>query len=192
MFDAAKQKQVGFWLIKVADRPEPGKVAVQALLLSDNLTALDVKARLEAGTDNLSNLADQYTQYSLSKDGHGDLGVINESDNGTYTKAFNDYVFNPDTATGVWSAPIRETELWTPGSTWLVKVIERDDNRKVTDEDRNTLISKAFNDWFSGLSADPNLKINNDLLTDKLQQWVLSRASKLYPPTQQAPTGLPQ
>ncbi len=184
LYDAEKQKQVSFWLIKVVARPEPGKVNVQAMLLSDNVTAMDVKARLEAGTDNLADLADKYTQYSLSKDTHGDLGVINESDNTTFTDVFNNYVFNPDTVTGKWSEPIRETELWTPGASWLVKVIEKDDNRTVTDEDKNTLISQLFSDWFSQLSDDPDLKIESDLLTDKIQQWVIDRANKEFPATQ--------
>ena len=85
---------------------------------------------------------------------------------------------------GIWSQPIRETELWTSGAYWLVKVIEKDDNRKVSDEDRNYLISQAFSDWFSQLSADPDLKIESDLLTDKIQRWVLDRASKEFPATQ--------
>jgi hypothetical protein len=140
LFDAAKQKQVGYWLINVTGRPEPGKVAVQALLLSDNLTAAEVKAKLESGSDSLSNLADQYTQYSLSKEGHGDLGVINETDNSTYTQAFNDYVFNPATATGKWTATVRPS--MDGGDAWLVKIIEREDNRKVTDEDGTTLFHR--------------------------------------------------
>jgi hypothetical protein len=184
LYDAAKQKQVGYWLIKVVDRPEPGKVNVQALLLSDNITAADIQARLEAGTDNLSDLAEKYTQYSLSKDKHGDLGVINESDNSTFTQAFNDYVFNPATVAGKWSQPIRETEISTSGGSWLVKVIEKDDNRKVSDEDRKSLISQAFSEWFSQLAANPDLKVESDLLTDEIQQWVLDRANKEFPATQ--------
>jgi hypothetical protein len=182
--DNETSKQLGYWLIKVMDRPEPGKVVVQALLLSDNVTAEDIKARLEAGTDNLTYLVDKYNQSSLSQNTHGDLGVIDESENSTFTKAFNAYVFNPDTPTGAWSRPILDTEMETRGGSWLVKVIEKDDNRKVSDEDRNYLISQAFSDWFSQLASDPDLKMESNLLTEKIHQWVIDRATKEFPPTQ--------
>ena len=180
--DNETYKQWGFWLIKVVDRPEEGKVNVQALLLSDNVTATDVKARLEAGTAGLGDMADKYTQYSLSKEKQGDLGVIDISDNSTYTTAFNNYVFDPATATGKWSAPILETELWTRGGSWLVKVVEKEANRTVSDEDRNYLISEAFNNWFTQLSSDPDLKIESDILTDAMRQFAMDRVDKEYPP----------
>jgi hypothetical protein len=180
--DNETYKQWGFWLIKVVDRPEEGKVNVQALLLSDNVTATDVKARLEAGTAGLGDMADKYTQYSLSKEKQGDFGVINITDNSTYTAAFNNYVFNPATATGKWSAPILETELWTRGGSWLVKVVEKEAIRAVSDEDRNYLISEAFNNWFTQLSSDPDLKVESDILTDAMRQFAMDRVDKEYPP----------
>lgn len=182
--DNETSKQLGYWLIKIADRPEEGKVNVQALLVSDNATALNVKARLEAGTASLADMADQYTQYSLSKEKHGDLGVISESENATYTKAFNDYVFYSEATVGRWSPPIRETELWTKGASWLVKVLERADDAAVSDEDKNTLISKALNDWYSQLTSAPDFKVNSELLTPEIEQWAINRLLKEVPALQ--------
>ncbi len=179
--DNATYKQLGYWLIKLVDRPEEGKVNVQALLLSDNATAIDIKARLEAGTASLADMADKYTQYSLSKEKHGDFGVINSTDNSTYTQAFNDYVFNPATPTGKWSDPLLEKELWTQGGSWLVKVLEKEENRAVSSEDKKTIITDAFNNWFSGLSSDPNMKIDTSLITDKMAQWAIERLDKELP-----------
>jgi hypothetical protein len=87
---------------------------------------------------------------------------------------------------GVWSQPLRDTELWTAGCYWLVEITEKDDNRKVTAEDRNTLISQDFNNWYSQLSNDSNLKVDHGQLTNKLQTWIVERAQKKYPPTQAA------
>lgn len=182
--DNVTSKQSGYWLLKIVDRPESGKVDVQALLLSDNVTAADVKARLEAGTASLSDMADQYTQYSLSKDKHGDLGVISESENTTYTAAFNDYVFNPTSPAGIWSQPIHETELWTQGGSWLVKVLEKNVNAKVSDDDKNYIVQQALNNWYSGLTSDPNLKINTDSLTTEIRTWAINRLEKELPATQ--------
>jgi hypothetical protein len=179
--DNETYKQLGYWLIKVVDRPEEGKVNVQALLVSDNATALDIKARLESNTVGLGDMADRYTQYSLSKEKHGDLGVINQSDNSTYTEAFNKYVFNPATATGKWSDPIIEKELWTTGGSWLVKVVEKEENRPVSDEDRRTIITDAFNNWFSALSSDPSMIIDTSFMTEEKSSWAMTRLYKELP-----------
>jgi hypothetical protein len=109
--------------------------------------------------------------------------VINITDNSTYTQSFNDYVFNPATKTGKWSDPILDKELWTKGASWLVKVLEKDANRPVSDEDRNTIITTAFNNWFSELTSNPDLKVNSDMLTDKMSQWAINRLDKEIPPS---------
>jgi hypothetical protein len=179
--DNETYKHLGYWLIKLVDRPGDGDVVVQALFVSDKTTALDIKARLEAGTATLADMADKYTQYSLSKQTQGQLGEINISDNGTYTKTFNGYVFNPASPLGVWSVPIPDIELWTQGGSWLVKVLEREENKAVSAEDRNFLITQAFNDWYSNLSNDPNLKMDTSFLTDKMIQWAINRFDKKYP-----------
>ncbi len=182
--DNETYKQLGYWLIYLADRPEAGKVHVKALVVSDNATAMDVKARLEAGTLSLADAVDEYTEYSLSKETGGDFGVIDVSENGTYTDAFNAYIWDPDTPTGQWSEPVPEKELWTRGGSWLVKVIEEEENRVVSDEDRSYLINQAFDEWISQLSSDPDLNIESTLLSNEMQQWVLDRFEKEYPAAQ--------
>jgi hypothetical protein len=182
--DNETYKQWGYWLIKLVDRPAEGKVDVQALFVSDNATAMDIKSKLESNTVSLGAMADEYTQYSLSKENHGDLGVIDISDNSTYTQAFNDYVFNEASPVGTWSEPILEKELWTRGGSWLVKVVETEKNRAVSAEDRSYLITQAFNNWFDALKADPDLKLADTLLTDKMQQYAVNRVDKEFPASQ--------
>jgi hypothetical protein len=179
--DNETYKQWGYWLIKVVDRPEEGKVNVQALLVSDKALAKDIKSRLEANTAGLGDMADQYTQYSLSKSTHGDIGVISTADNSTYTQAFNDYVWNPSTPAGKWSEPILEEELWTRGGSWIVKVVEKEAGRALNDEDKSYLISEAFNFWFNKLSEDPDLKLEDNLVTEKMQEFAVERLEKEYP-----------
>lgn len=181
--DNETSKQSGFWLLKIVGRPSSDNVDVQALLVSDNVVATDVRTQLVAG-GSLSDLADKYTQYSLSQSGHGNLGVISESENTTFTTAFNSYVFDPDSPVGVWSQPIHESELWTKGGSWLVKVLEKEVNTPVSDEDKNTLVQKALQDWYSQLTSDPKLKVNNDLLTPEIQTWAINRLEKEMPATQ--------
>jgi parvulin-like peptidyl-prolyl isomerase len=175
--DNETYKQWGYWLIKVVDKPEEGKANVQALFVSDNVVATDIRAKLEANTAGLGDLAEKYSQYSLSKEKKGDLGLIDEADS-TFTDIFHDYVFNQATPTGKWSAPIPETLLWTRGGSWLVKIEGREDNKKVSDEDRNYLVSEAFNKWFTDLTNDPDLKVDTEMMTDKMRQFALERIDK--------------
>ncbi len=179
--DNETYKQLGYWLIKLVDRPEEGKVHVKALVVSDNVTAMDVKTRLEDGTLSLSDAVDMYTEYSLSQETHGDFGVIDISENQTYTDAFNAYVWEPDIPIGQWSEPIVEKELWTQGGSWLVQVLGREENREISEEDRNYLTTKAYDNWYSELTSDPNLIVENDLLSEDMRQWAIERLDKELP-----------
>jgi parvulin-like peptidyl-prolyl isomerase len=178
--DNESYKKLGYWLIKVQERSNEGEAMVQALYLSSQDEALDIKARLEAG-DNLSALADEYSQYSPSKEKHGELGLITrpESANDTaISVAFGGYVFDPATELGKWSNPVRDENFWTQGGYWLVKVIDKDNNKKLSDDDRTTLIDKAYSDWINQLWLEYAADIDTSGMTDAVQLWAVERAKK--------------
>jgi hypothetical protein len=185
--DNETYKQLGYWLIYLTDRPEEGKVHVKALVVSDNVTAMDVKARLETGTLSLADAVDEYNSYSLSTETSGDFGIIDISENGTFTAAFNAYVWDPDRPIGQWSEPVLEKELWTQGGSWLVQVIGKEESREISEEDRTYLIGQSYDSWYSELTSDPNLIIESDLLSDEMQQWAIDRLDKEFPQQVQAP-----
>ena len=177
--DAESYKQLGYWLIRVQSITEDEEAMVQALYLSSREEALDIRARLEAG-DNLTALADEYSQYSPSQEGHGDLGMVTkpaEADKTAITEAFDGYVFGSDVKIGEWSEPIKEDVLWTKGGSWLVELIDKEANRKLSDEDRNSLIDQAYDDWVSGLMAGlTENEVDSSGLTPELNQWAIDRA----------------
>lgn len=178
--DNESYKKLGYWLIKVQERISEQEDMVQALFLSSNDEALDIKARLEAG-DNLSALADEYSQYSPSKEKHGDLGLITnpESENTTaISVAFDGYVFDPATELGKWSNPVRDDNFWTQGGYWLVKVVDKENNRKLSDDDRTTLIDKAYDEWINQLWLKYAAAIDVSGMTDEIRLWALERAKK--------------
>ena len=179
--DNESYKQHGYWLIKILEKNEEEESAqVQALLLSSEEQALDFKARLESG-DNLSALADQYSQYSPSKEKHGELGLITKSasDNTTeISKAFDGYVFDPVTEIGKWSNPIHDDIFYTQGGCWLVKVVEKENNRKLSDDDRKSLIQKAYDEWFNQLWTNYAVDIDTSGLTEEIRLWAVERANK--------------
>jgi parvulin-like peptidyl-prolyl isomerase len=172
--DKDAYKQLGYWLIRVSNRPDEASANVSALLLSSEVESKDIKARLEAGEE-LGPIADEYTQYSPSQEGHGELGIMDVSEN--ISNAFNAYVVNPETELGKWSNPIREDSYWTKGGAWLVKVVDKDNDRKLSTEDRSTLIDKAYSDWMSGLWLASAADIDNSGLTE-LKTWAIDRALK--------------
>jgi hypothetical protein len=183
--DNVTPKNIGYWLINVLSRTDDGEVDVQALLISDNATAQDVREQLIAGTDNITTLADKYSQYTAGAEKHGQLGLIDTSNNSTFPAAFNSYAFSPDTPTGVWSQPILDKTVITTGGSWLVQVVEKDDKRAVSDSDKSILVAQAFNGWFNSIASDPNLKLGTDLLTTEIRQWAMNRVDKAFPPPAQ-------
>jgi hypothetical protein len=172
--DNASSKQLGYWLIRINDRPDEESANVSAILLSSEAEALSIKARLEAGEE-LAAIADNLSQYSPSKEKHGELGMITTSEN--ITDAYNGYVFNPSTEVGKWSQPVREDVLYTQGGAWLVQIVDKEDNMKLSDDDRKTLIDEAYNTWTSNIWTESLSDIRNDI-TAEIQQWAIDRATK--------------
>jgi parvulin-like peptidyl-prolyl isomerase len=173
LYDEDESKQVGYWLIKVLEKQED-EAQIQALLLSSEEEAEDIKARLEAGED-LATLATEYSEYGPSKEDGGELGLVAEGD---ITTAFDIYVFHSEVETGVWSEPIRDDEEWTQGGYWLIKVVDKDDDRELDEEDRGYLIDKAYGDWVSSLWLQAGNNVDHANLTPEVIQWAVDRASK--------------
>ena len=144
-------------------------------MLSSEAEAREFKMKLEDGSENLTAIADTYSQYTPSKESHGELGMVADSEN--ISTAFNNYVYNPDVEIGSWSEPIPDTTFFTKGGVWLVQLIDKDNDRKLSDEDRSTLIEKAYNDWSNNLWVSASADIVN-ALTDEEQQWAVNRAIK--------------
>jgi len=176
--DNESYKSVGYWLINVVGRPSDNSSSVQALYLSSNEQALEIKARLEAG-ESLATLADTYSQYTPSKEKHGELGILARADNTTtvVSAPFDAYVFDPATELGKWSDPISDTKFSTLAGYWLVKLVEKEDDRPLSDEDRQYLIDEAYNDWLTDLYLQYNPEIDISGLSGVLT-WAIERAKK--------------
>ena len=75
------------------------------------------------------------------------------------------------------SEPIRDDSTSTEGGYWLVEVLGKATDMKVSDDDRDLLKSKALDEWVSSLWDDPENKAENFLDEDK-KSWAISRATK--------------
>jgi foldase protein PrsA len=172
IYDEETTKSVGYWLIKMSEREEDSDlVHVQAILLGSEEEAQEVRARLEAGED-FAALAKEFSQHEASRGNDGDIGW---SVPDTMSQAFEDYAFDDEVALETVSEPIRDDTVGTTGGYWLVKLLDKDDNRKIEDDDRILLKDKALEEWVSSLWDDPENKIESYLDEDK-KSWAILKA----------------
>lgn len=174
LFDEEKYKQLGYWLIKVLEKPAEDQADVQCVLLSSEQEAKEIKARLEAGEE-LGPIADEYSDFSYSRDKHGELGMVMPEE---MSEIFDGYVFNLGVELGKWSEPIRDDIYWTQGGYWLIEVVDKEDDMKLSDEDRAILIQELYDDWLNRLWQDPENDVDYSYLTEELGQWAIDRALK--------------
>jgi len=75
------------------------------------------------------------------------------------------------------SQPIRDDTALTKGGYWLVKVVDKENNRQIKDNDRELLKSEIFSEWIETLKNDPENKIENYLDSGK-KAWAVNRAMR--------------
>jgi hypothetical protein len=166
-------KELGYWLIRINERPTPDTANVSAVYLSTEEEALNIRARLVAGEE-LGPIVEQYSQHSTSIQTLGEIGIQSSSDN--ISNAYNGYVFNQDSVIGEWSEPISDT-FSTKGGFWLAYIVDKEENREFTNEDRSTIIEKSYSDWISEIyTAASSFMISS--LTEDLKLFAIERASR--------------
>ena len=171
LYDKQKSKQVGYWLINVLDKPTADGAQLQGILLGSEEEAKDIRARLGV-SENLTALVEEFSQHRDSKARGGEFGMVNR---GTINEAIASYAFDENVEMGVWSEPLRDDTVITIGGYWLVQVLDKDDDRELSDEDRNYLVGKAYDDWVSSLWMQAVAFINHTFLTPEKIQWAIDR-----------------
>jgi hypothetical protein len=172
--DNTSYKQLGYWLIRVNERPTGDSTNTSALYLGSEEEALSIRAKLIAGEE-LGPIADSLSQFTTSKQNHGEMGIITTSDN--ISTVYNGYIFNPETEIGKWSQPLRDDAFSTQGGAWLVKIADKEENRPLITEDRDSLTNRLYSEWATEIWAEFSPSFINNLSED-LIQWAVDRASK--------------
>jgi len=174
IYDETKTKSVGYWLVKILDRKqESEQVHIQAILLGSEEEAQDVRVRLEAGED-FTTLAKELSQHEATKENGGDFDWLSSEDvaQGSAFAAWAD-IFELET--GVVSEPIRDDTAVTAGGYWLLKVLDKEDNKQISDDDRNLLKAKALDEWVLSLWYDSGNQVNS-YLKDEMREWAIAKA----------------
>jgi len=171
IYDEAKFKRLGYWLIEVLEmEEEPEEAHVQAILLGSEEEAQSAKDRLEAGED-FAALAEELSQHYYSKENGGDFGWLPP---GVMSPAFDEFVFDAEVKLETISEPVRDETAVTKGGYWLLKVLEKEDNRKISDDDRALLKAKALDEWGNSLWDDPENEIES-YLDSETKAWAIER-----------------
>jgi hypothetical protein len=172
IYDETKTKSVGYWLVKILDRQqEPEQVHIQAILLGSEEEAQDVRARLEAGGD-FTTLAKELSQHEATRESGGDFDWLRP---GMMSSAFDEFAFNPELELETLSEPIRDDTVVTTGGYWLLKVLDKEDNKQISDDDRNLLKTKAWDGWLSSLWDDPE-NVVESYLDEEKKAWAIEKA----------------
>ncbi len=185
--DNESWKKLGYWLLRVnsvdtqtsSDNETAVSANVSGILLSSKVQAELIRDRLNNGED-LASIAEEYSQYSVSKQNGGELGLYTKpSDNTTnaLSAKTDPYIFAEDTEIGVWSDPIQDDAYYTQGGAWLVRAVDVDENRDLSEEDRTFLIDERFNNWMTLLSQNAVYQPVTTL-TDEQKAKAIAEAEK--------------
>jgi len=171
-YEESRNKNVGYWLARLLGRETDAQgeqYHLQVMLLGSEAEAQGIRARLEAGED-FATLAKEYSQDATSKEDGGDRGWLNADE---IQPALEDFALSGVVET--LSQPVRDDTVTTSGGYWLIKLVEKEDARQISDDDRDFLKTRAYSDWIASLWANP-LNVVNSYLDEAKRAWAIDRA----------------
>jgi parvulin-like peptidyl-prolyl isomerase len=171
--DEDRAKDVGYWLVKLVERDEDEQgelLNVQVMLLSSEEEALDIMERLELGED-FSDLAKESSQDTASKEDGGDLGWLDPEE---LADPLKEFILAAEP--GAFSEPIKDEDVVTKGGYWLVDIIDTEENRRISDSDRDFLKRKDLDEWISALWDNPENLVES-YFDDEQIAWAIDRAT---------------
>lgn len=171
--DDTARKQVGYWLIRVNERPDETSADVTGLLIGNEELAKEIRTKLLNGEDPIV-LAEEYTQFNATTSVPGELGVITSSD--SISAVFNEYTFNQDTPVGEWSEVLKDEEVYTKGGVWVIWVEDEEADKELSTTDYNNYVSKLYNEWLTGINSAATEYVKSEI-TEKLLNFAISKAT---------------
>jgi hypothetical protein len=166
VYDPNITKNTGFWILKVTEKDGADNARVYGILVGSEPEAQEVKAKLEAGED-FSSLVAQYSQDENSKQDNGDLGWMKR---GYTPNMIMEQVFDLDV--GQVSDPIHDVTAITKGGYWIIEVVEKETDKPLEEEVRYQLINEDMMNWL--LEETESSDIENHL-TDTQQKWAIQK-----------------
>ncbi len=175
-YDDAVTKGLGYWLVQVTEKDPAKGVHAKDILVGSRQQAEEIRAWIEAGED-FGALAKKYSQDQASKDGGGDLGWIPQAGMTQPETVTNRVVvaLASQLQPGGLSQPSADTSVQTQGGYWVVKVLDKNENRVVDDQTRQKQILSLFETWLN--EQAPKFSMSSSLTPEQKTQ-ALNQALK--------------
>jgi len=170
-YDSSITKNGGYWLFEVIERNEDQSSHIRGILLGTEKDAMEVRTKLQDGAD-FAEVAKELSLHSETKDFGGDLGWVQQGQD------YGDAVVIKaalDMPVGVISEPIYDETFETNGGYWLVKVLDKSNDKEIDEATREELIKKAFQDW---LDEQRNKSTIELYLDDEQRVWAVDYVLK--------------
>ncbi|MFC1905826.1 peptidylprolyl isomerase, partial [Chloroflexota bacterium] len=169
IYDPSVLKTGGYWLLEVIERDNDKGSHVKGILVGSESEALELKEELNKGAD-FAELAKEKSQHLETKGFGGDLGFVNQMyDNAIVVKTASEFPI------GVLSPPIFDNTVQTKGGYWLIKVLEKADDKELDAETRDKLKAKAFQDWLEEERQSSDIELYMD---EKQKAWAVEYTFK--------------
>jgi parvulin-like peptidyl-prolyl isomerase len=167
--DPSVAKNGGYWIFEVIERDAEKGNHIRGILLGSESEANEVKTKIKAGTD-FAELAKEKSQHPESKTAGGDLGwkqKVQATD--VIGKAAVDLPVK------VLSDPIVDSAAKTKGGYWLVKILEKNDNKEIEKSARDRLKGVAFDEWVQEVRKTSTIET---YLDDNQKSWAVNYTLK--------------
>jgi foldase protein PrsA len=135
------------------------QIQVQAMLLGTEGEALEVRDRWNEGEE-FSQLIDDYSPLQNYDEEWLPRGIE--------SSVFDEAAFS--LGLDELSQPIQQEDLIRQSGYWLIKILDKEEDRPLSDENRGILVGEAFSDWFEKEKEEN--QIDNYLDSEKIL-WAL-------------------
>jgi hypothetical protein len=169
-FDGTVSKSLGYWLVQVTEKDATKGSHARGILTGSLHDAEAIRDKIIAGED-FATLVRTYSQDPDSAALGGDMGWTGE---GTISNRLVLGMAMPLEA-GAVSQPSADTSVQTKGGFWLVRVINRDENRALDGSTRETLTTGLFDKWIAEKMKDDSVET---LLTEEQKSWAVNLVVK--------------
>lgn len=165
-FDGAVSKSLGYWVVQVTEKDPTKGSHVRGILAASRHDAEAIRDKIIAGED-FATLAKDYSQDPASAEAGGDMGWTGE---GAISSRLVLGMALP-LEVGAVSQPSADTSVQTKGGFWLVRVINKDENRALDDSARQTLKTGLFDKWLTEKMKNDSVET---LLTEDQKTWAVN------------------
>ena len=169
-FDGTVAKELGYWVVQVTEKDDKKGSHVRGILAGSRYDAEAIRAKIVAGED-FATLAKDFSQDSASAANGGDIGWTG---NNTISNRIVAGLALP-LESGAVSQPGADSTVQTKGGFWLVKVLNKDENRELDDNTRQTLKNGLLDNWITEKMKNDSVET---LLTEDQKTWALNLVVK--------------